>query len=237
MSRKPKMHRTRIEPDGYEVVQEIIKTNPDIKGTQAAVRHALLLYPQVNSLKAQLVLSEQRGDDWKERAEKANPQVEKLKQVVEELTATKAYYNDRIKERDDARREVEQAKDTLQRVLPLADRPNVDMNEHLSYLVSALNEAREEEAAVLKGEREENEVLKTRLHEAERARDDAQRSCGVKDHTIALVEKERDQQRDRAFELEKEAARWRPGMVWLWGACVGACVGAALVFTATAIWG
>ena len=39
------MHRTRIEPESYEIVQEIIKTNPDIKGTQAAVRHALLLLP------------------------------------------------------------------------------------------------------------------------------------------------------------------------------------------------
>ena len=164
-------------------------------------------YPQVASLRAQLTLSEQRGDDWKERAEKANPQVEKLKQV------------------------------------------------------EAL---REEEAAVLKGEREENETLKTRLHEAEEelaatrvARDDARRASAVKDQTIARLEADLkaqteeeaaalQQQRDRNFELEKEAAeqrysirllkesaaaRWRPVWVWLFGAGVG------LIFGTTWPWG
>ena len=200
MSRKPKMHRTRIDADAYEVVAAIVAEHDDIKGTQAAVRHALLLYPQVASLKAQLVLSEQRGDDWKERAEKANPQVEKLKQV------------------------------------------------------EAL---REEEAAVLKGEREENETLKTRLHEAEQAlaatrvaRDDAQRSSGLKAQTIARLEadltahgeaadvaegdlrRERDEQRDRVLALEKESAG-KAVLCWLWGVCIGA----ALVFGATWLWG
>lgn len=191
MSRKPKtkMHRTRIDADAYEIVSAIVAANPDIKGTQAAVRHALLLYPQVASLKTRLKLSEQRGDDWKERAEKAK-----------QGSASEEYLK------------LERQRDAL-----------AAENKRLEEL----EEAREEEAAVLKGEREENEVLKTRL------------------------QKEKDaleQQRDRNFELESEAAeqrysirllkeaaagRWRPGMVWLFGACIGAC----LMFGATWLWG
>lgn len=175
MSRKTKIHRTRIDADAYEVVAAIIAEHDDIKGTQAAVKHALLNYQQVEPLKTRLKKVEALREEEAAVLEETKGQ---LKAMTEDRDATRERHNNDV--------------EGLKRIEAL----------------------REEEAAALQGEREENETLKTRLHEAE----------------------ERGKQARCAPALEKEAeskAVW----CWLWGVCVGAVMGASLMFAATALWG